>query len=156
MHVQMFTHQRLRMQERTDTIEHGGESSRYRVAGADMSFSWGAEGAPDDDGGGFPVVRAAYDQGPIRHLEPVRPLHPRHPDRSTAGSAPGADLGLLAAELAPMVGVWQRLLAQHQPDRNGRCVSCTKGGTGLPSTSWPCSIHGIAELARRRHDSERP
>jgi hypothetical protein len=61
----------------------------------------------------------------------------------------------VAAELAPMVEVWQRLLAQHVPDRAGRCRTCTKGGTGLPSTPWPCVIHGIADLARRRHDADR-
>jgi hypothetical protein len=66
----------------------------------------------------------------------------------------GSDLRLLAAELAPMVEVWQRLLAQHIPDRAGRCRTCTEGGTGLPSLSWPCSIHGIADLARRCHAGE--
>ena len=57
----------------------------------------------------------------------------------------------LADELAPMVEVWQRLLALHLPDRTGRCRNCTQGGTGLPGTQWPCALHGIAELARRRH-----
>lgn len=60
----------------------------------------------------------------------------------------------LAAELAPMVGVWERLLVAHQPDANGRCRTCTQGGTGLPGTQWPCSLHGLAELARRRHDGD--
>ncbi|MFC4944482.1 hypothetical protein [Pseudonocardia sp. GCM10023141] len=94
---------------------------------------------------------------------------PRAADRAPESSADLAsvigdgmpqdlELRRLAAELAPMVDVWQRLLTLHQPDRNGRCRMCTKGGTGLPSSPWPCSIHGIAELARRRHDSvcERP
>jgi hypothetical protein len=61
----------------------------------------------------------------------------------------------VAAELAPMVEVWQRLLAQHVPDRAGRCRTCTKGGTGLPTTPWPCVIHGIADMARRSYDAER-
>ena len=60
----------------------------------------------------------------------------------------------LAAELAPMVSVWERMIDQHTPNRSGRCRTCTKGGTGLPSTPWPCSIYGIAEMARRRHDRE--
>ncbi len=51
-----------------------------------------------------------------------------------------------------MVDVWQRLLDQHLPDHSGRCQTCTKGGTGLPAARWPCSIHGIADLARRCHD----
>ena len=58
-------------------------------------------------------------------------------------------------ELAPMVEVWQRLLAQHVPDRAGRCRTCTKGGTGLPTTPWPCVIHGIADMARRSYDARR-
>lgn len=65
------------------------------------------------------------------------------------------ELRQIAAELAPMVDVWQRLLAQHTPDRSGRCRTCTKGGTGLPTHRWPCSIHGIADLARRRHEAVR-
>jgi hypothetical protein len=60
--------------------------------------------------------------------------------------------GRLAAELAPMVDVWQKLLAEHVPDRAGRCRTCTKGGTGLPGVRWPCSLHGIADAARRSHD----
>jgi hypothetical protein len=64
--------------------------------------------------------------------------------------------GRLADELAPMVDVWQRLLDQHVPDRAGRCRTCTKGGTGLPSVRWPCSLHGIADAARRSHDRTHP
>ncbi|MHA6782308.1 hypothetical protein ACVGOW_15155 [Pseudonocardia saturnea] len=33
--------------------------------------------------------------------------------------------------------------------RTGRCRTCTQGG--VPGTPWPCALHGIAELARRRH-----
>jgi hypothetical protein len=47
--------------------------------------------------------------------------------------------------------VWERLLATHLPDRSGRCRTCTQGGTGLPGTQWPCALHGLAEMARRRH-----
>lgn len=61
----------------------------------------------------------------------------------------------LADELAPMVEVWQRLLSLHRPDRTGRCRTCTQGGTGLPGTQWPCALHGIAELAQRRHGQPR-
>jgi hypothetical protein len=57
----------------------------------------------------------------------------------------------LADQLAPMVDVWERLLAAHQPDRGGRCRTCTQGGTGLPGTQWPCALHGLADLARSRH-----
>ena len=100
-----------------------------------MGYSWGV-GVGTARADGAPVVR------PIADVREIRP-----PQRG--------DLHQLAIELAPMVDVWKRLLAQHVPDRAGRCVVCTKGGTGLPSTPWPCSIHGIAEMARRKHDEER-
>jgi hypothetical protein len=89
-------------------------------------------------------------------VPPVTPVRrdgsvPR-PDIDAPG--PITEQHRVAAELAPMVEVWQRLLAQHVPDRAGRCRTCTKGGTGLPSTPWPCVIHGIADLARRRYDAD--
>ena len=99
-----------------------------------MNVSWGADP---------PAARPAHAGGPRRgpagvpELEVVPPaggLHHR-----------------LADELAPMVAVWERLLATHQPDRSGRCRTCTQGGTGLPGTHWPCALHGLADLARRRH-----
>jgi hypothetical protein len=88
---------------------------------------------------------------PTRPAEVAAPLQ---------GGRPAVDDGMpeqqrVADELAPMVEVWQRLLAQHVPDRAGRCRTCTKGGTGLPTTPWPCVIHGIADMARRTHDAQR-
>lgn len=139
MHVQMFTHQHLRMQDEIDTIGLRQGRERHAENGAVMGYSWGV---------GMGAARSE-EEPVVRPLAPVREIRP----------APRGDLGQLAAELAPMVDVWKRLLAQHVPDRSGRCVVCTKGGTGLPSTPWPCSIHGIAEMARRRHDegrSDRP
>lgn len=59
----------------------------------------------------------------------------------------------LADELAPMVAVWTRLLTLHLPDADGRCRTCTQGGTGLPGNPWPCTLHGLATLAARRHGS---
>jgi hypothetical protein len=59
----------------------------------------------------------------------------------------------VADALAPMVELWQGLLARHVPDQHGHCRSCTKGGTGLASIPWPCVIHGIAEMARRSHNA---
>ena len=97
-----------------------------------MGYSWGVGVGPERSGDA-PAIRPVADVREIR-------------------SQPRGDLHQLAIELAPMVDVWKRLLAQHVPDRAGRCVVCTKGGTGLPSTPWPCSIHGIAEMARRKHD----
>lgn len=142
MHVQMFTHQHLRMQGGIDTIglRHDGRVTRN---GAVMGYSWGA-GTGTDLGAARPEARTG--DLAARGLAPVREIRP----------APRGDLIELAAQLAPMVDVWKRLLAQHVPDRAGRCVVCTKGGTGLPSSPWPCSIHAIAEMARRRHDEDRP
>jgi hypothetical protein len=129
-----------------------------------MSYAWGAGGAgrvpavaplhasvgivqigSGATASAVPAVMPATDAAPSVERSPA--AHPDDQDRP-------ADLELrrLAAELAPMVDVWQRLLDQHLPDRAGRCRTCTKGGTGLPSTRWPCSIHGIADLARRCHD----
>lgn len=116
-----------------------------------MSYSWG------------PSPNAARGDG-VAAVRPVLSTATAASNRVRSVAA-GVDaepqdleLRRLAAELAPMVDVWQRLLAQHMPDRSGRCRTCTKGGTGLPSQPWPCSIHGIAELARRRYDAvrERP
>ena len=70
-----------------------------------------------------------------------------------AVSAPDpAEISRLAAELAPLVGVWQRLIDQHVPNLSGSCRRCTTlDASALPTTPWPCSIYGIAELARRRY-----
>ncbi len=113
-----------------------------------MSYSWGVGRGPVD-ADGHSAAQPVRPGGPLpERLDNVRSITP-----DPAG-ARGADLQLLAAELAPMVDVWKRLLVQHVPDRAGRCRTCTKGGTGLPSVAWPCSVHGIAELARRCHTGE--
>jgi hypothetical protein len=43
------------------------------------------------------------------------------------------------------------LIDQHTPNRFGCCRTCTTTDTGPLSTPWPCSLYGIAEMARRRH-----
>jgi hypothetical protein len=103
-----------------------------------MSYSWGV-GLSSARTEGIPVIR---------------PPIPSPARRVRSGAPDGADTRQLAAELAPMVNVWQRMLAEHVPDRAGRCRSCTKGGTGLPAVAWPCSLHAVADLARRRHDTD--
>jgi hypothetical protein len=108
-----------------------------------MSYSWGV-GLSSARTEGIPVIRPPIDRPPVE----VRGCRPR------GGPPDGADMHQLAAELAPMVDVWRRMLAQHVPDRAGRCRNCTKGGTGLPAVPWPCSLHGVADLARRRHDAD--
>ena len=136
MHVQMFTHQHLRMQGKIDTIvlrtvERAGHGSAGRGGDGVLMGCRGRSGAR----------RGCARRAAVADVREIRP-----PRAVICTSSP--------IELAPMVDVWKRLLAQHVPDRAGRCVVCTKGGTGLPSTPWPCSIHGIAEMARRKHDEE--
>ena len=41
----------------------------------------------------------------------------------------------LAAELAPMTGVWRQLLDDHVPNSLGRCHAGTQGGTGIPTVT---------------------
>jgi hypothetical protein len=103
-----------------------------------MDVSWGA-GPTEGPGGRRPRPGRP---SPAAHLAPV-------PD-ALAPNALARHVGL-ADQLAPMVDVWERLLAAHQPDRGGRCRACTQGGTGLPATRWPCALHALAELARSRH-----
>jgi hypothetical protein len=94
-----------------------------------MSYSWGAaRNMPAVD---RPRVTTVVEE----HDADVDPVH----------------LSKLSAQLAPMVGVWQRLIDEHTPNRGGRCNKCTKGGTGVPSTPWPCVVYSVAEMARRRH-----
>jgi hypothetical protein len=111
-----------------------------------LSYSWGVGSGPSRPG---PLPEpAGITSAPV--TVPARA--PQAAPEPPADPPVSLELRRLAAELAPMVDVWQRLLLQHMPDTAGRCRTCTKGGTGLPATRWPCSIHGIAELARRCHD----
>ena len=118
-------------------------------SGSAMSYSWGASrGSAHAGGAAFDRVTGSVAGPPPRPVEARPPL------------VGDVDNGMpeqqrVADELAPMVEVWQRLLAQHVPDRAGRCRTCTKGGTGLPTTPWPCVIHGIADMARRTYDAQR-
>ena len=114
-----------------------------------MSYSWGASRDTARVGA---VALDATTGAAVRAV--ARPAETRAPGRVEVES-PVPEQQRVAAELAPMVEVWQRLLAQHVPDRAGRCRTCTKGGTGLPTTPWPCVIHGIADMARRSYDAER-
>ena len=54
-----------------------------------------------------------------------------------------------AAALSAMPGVWNRLLEEHVPAPDGRCRACTQGGTGIPTTRWPCGPRLVAEAAAR-------
>ncbi len=100
-----------------------------------MSYSWGV-GISSARTEGIPVIPALLARPALR---------------ARGASSDGGDMHQLAAELAPMVDVWRRMLVQHVADRAGRCRTCTKGGTGLPAVPWPCSLYGVADLARRRH-----
>jgi hypothetical protein len=55
----------------------------------------------------------------------------------------------VAAQLARMPDVVARLLTEHVPDRNGRCLGCGFPGTGTPYPWYPCGLRLVAEAARR-------
>jgi hypothetical protein len=55
----------------------------------------------------------------------------------------------VAAVLAGMPDVVERLLADHTPDPHGRCRACGRAGTGTPYVTSPCSLWTIAEAARK-------
>jgi hypothetical protein len=152
----MLMHWHLRVQDRRDTIvvrdtPPDWVSGQALDWGRAMSYSWGASRNPARPNGAR-LGGLALDAAPVSPVRSGDGMGPSRPD--VDGPGPVTEQHRVAAELAPMVEVWQRLLAQHVPDRAGRCRTCTKGGTGLPSTPWPCAIHGIADLARRRYDAD--
>jgi hypothetical protein len=110
-----------------------------------MSYSWGANRGTTGVSG-----RALGRAAAVPALRPDGPA-PALPEPD----GPVFEQQRVADELAPMVEVWTRLLAQHVPDQAGCCRTCTKGGTGLSTTPWPCVIHGIADMARRSYNAER-
>ena len=56
--------------------------------------------------------------------------------------------GPMAGVLAQMPEVFGRLLADHVPDRLGRCSACRNAGSGVV---WPCTLHQIATRASVLH-----
>jgi hypothetical protein len=60
----------------------------------------------------------------------------------------GVPGGPMASVLAGMPEVFGRLLAEHVPDRLGRCAACRNAGSGVV---WPCSLHQIATRASELH-----
>jgi hypothetical protein len=120
-----------------------------------MSYSWGASHGSARAGGVALDRAGATVHGGGAAPRPVQAAGPLQGGRPADTDDGMPEQQRVADELAPMVEVWQRLLAQHVPDRAGRCRTCTKGGTGLPTTPWPCVIHGIADMARRSYDAQR-
>jgi hypothetical protein len=118
-----------------------------------MSYSWGASRG-SARAGGVALERATGVATGTSAGAGHRPVETPAPLQDDIDNGM-PEQQRVADELAPMVEVWQRLLAQHVPDRAGRCRTCTKGGTGLPTTPWPCVIHGIADMARRTYDAQR-
>lgn len=55
----------------------------------------------------------------------------------------------IAGQLARMPDVVARLLAEHVPDRKGRCRGCGFPGTGTPHVPAPCALWLVAEAASR-------
>jgi hypothetical protein len=46
-----------------------------------------------------------------------------------------------------MEQVWRELLAEHVPDREGRCSACR--WQTRPADRWPCNVYGVAAAAQR-------
>jgi hypothetical protein len=92
---------------------------------------------------------------------PVRAHRPRasiRPGESRCG--PALDVigpSGIAGQLARMPDVVARLLAEHVPDRKGRCRGCGLPGTGTPHVPAPCALWLVAEAASRigRLDQDR-
>ena len=71
----------------------------------------------------------------------------RHPPGVDVGSETGERNELLLGG-EPRYGAHERDRARPRGGRRHR-------GTGLPTTPWPCVIHGIADMARRTYDAQR-
>lgn len=91
----------------------------------------------------------AVDQQEEIHARPTG-QQPRHRRR--------ADLpvNLFAAALARNRHAVRRLLETHVADEHGMCCGCTKGGTGLPGTRWPCALRFHAAAADQMMDGGLP
>lgn len=56
----------------------------------------------------------------------------------------------MASVLAEMPDLRDRMLAEHRPDSDGRCIACRdESGT---QASWPCLTYSVAEKARALND----
>lgn len=53
----------------------------------------------------------------------------------------------LVEQIAQMPDVIHRLLRDHETDSTGRCRGCTRGGTGYPAATYPCSLARLAGAA---------
>jgi hypothetical protein len=62
------------------------------------------------------------------------------------------------AQLAPMPGVWQRILDSHTRSPAGFCAhtGCARPGYGTPYLVHPCPTRIAALHARRVHRGEGP
>jgi hypothetical protein len=60
----------------------------------------------------------------------------------------------IAVALAPMVKVWSALLAEHVPDRDGRCTACR--WQTRSADRWPCNVYDLAAAAQRVATGTRP
>jgi hypothetical protein len=54
-----------------------------------------------------------------------------------------------ARALAPMAGLWRRLLQEHVSDGTGRCVRCR--WQTRAAEHWPCRVNLLAAAAQRCH-----
>lgn len=60
----------------------------------------------------------------------------------------------MAVLLAEMPDMWRTVLAEHVPDRDGRCLAC-RDFSGATAT-WPCLTHQIATEAKAIYEGGLP
>ena len=62
----------------------------------------------------------------------------------------------IAAEVAQSAALVKWLLGEHTPTGDRLCRGCGRPGDGSPAVLWPCSLAGVALVARQmRKDGDR-
>lgn len=51
--------------------------------------------------------------------------------------------------IARQEGGPDRLLQEHSPDDEGKCLGCRRPGYGTAYVPWPCAVAKLAQTARR-------
>jgi hypothetical protein len=129
-----------------------------------MGYTWGVQSPARPRGwwSGAPVelLRTRPRGDDQRQGRPGKAADdPHDPGRGERSAGDEETLGDsmrgLVAELTPLVRLWQQLLADHQPDHDGRCRACTESGTGRAVTAWPCVLHRLAGRAAVAHHAVR-
>ena len=62
-------------------------------------------------------------------------------DRLSTKADPSSQAALAETEITRMTAAWRSLLAEHQPDDDGRCPKCSQRRRHV---SFPCSVWSTA------------